>query len=64
VKPGADLANQDVARVDALAAEFLDAAALRVAVAPVAAGALSLLMSHRSNSLLPAGFTKGEVQRL
>src|SRR4029079_18017788 len=52
---GTDLTHQDVPRLRRLAAEDLDAAALRIAVAPVARAALSLFMSHRSRSCFDAG---------
>ena len=53
VELGAALANQDLAGVDDLSAEALDAESLRVGVAAVAAGRRALLVSHRS--LLPGG---------
>ena len=42
----ADLANDNAARGDSFATEPLDAAALGIRIASVAAGALSLFMSH------------------
>src|SRR5215204_6298488 len=46
VEVGAALPDDDLARVDDLAAEPLDAEALRVGVAPVAGGRRALLVSH------------------
>jgi len=43
---GATLASQNVACKDGFPAKFLDASPLRVGIASVAAGTLSLLMSH------------------
>ena len=48
VEVGAALADDDLAGVDDLAAEALDAEPLRVGVAPVAGGRGALLVSHRS----------------
>src|SRR5262245_46142473 len=50
---GADLAHQDVPRLGLLPAVHLDAAALSLAVAAVAARALSLLVGHCSASFYP-----------
>src|SRR3954469_7985977 len=47
VELGAALAHDDLAAADGLAGEHLDAEALGVRVAAVAAGAEALLMSHR-----------------
>ena len=44
---GATLANDDVARDDVLAPEFLNAEALALTVASVLDGALTFLVSHR-----------------
>src|SRR5215210_1707930 len=46
VEVGAPLAHDDLAGVHLLAAEALDAEALRVGVAPVAGGRRALLVSH------------------
>src|SRR3954465_3002159 len=46
VEVGAALADEDLARVDDLAAEALHAEALRVGVATVAGGACALLVCH------------------
>jgi hypothetical protein len=46
VEVGAPLADDDLAGVDDLAAEALDAEALGVGVAPVAGGAEALLVGH------------------
>src|SRR5215207_6466865 len=49
---GAALADDDAAGGDELPAKDLDAAVLRVAVAAVAGGTLTLLMCHKSPLLL------------
>src|SRR5579883_2009950 len=51
MEPGAALAHQHVAGLHQLAVEALDAPTLRVAVAPVAGAADTLLMSHSCLSL-------------
>jgi hypothetical protein len=51
VELGAQLANDDVASDNFLAAETLDAAALTVGIATVAAGALTFFMCHGGSTL-------------
>jgi len=46
VEAGAALANDDAAGANRLAAVNLDAQALAIGIAAVAAGALTFLMSH------------------
>src|SRR5690554_2674476 len=52
VELGAALANDDVAGIDGLAAEDLDAQVLRVGVAAVARGTYAILVCHDCFSLL------------
>jgi hypothetical protein len=49
---GAALANNDVARDNVLAAEFLNAEAFALTVASVLYGALTFLVSHKERSWL------------
>jgi hypothetical protein len=49
MNPGADLADQDISRLDILAAEALGAEPLAGAVAPVPGAAACFLMSHNKN---------------
>src|SRR5438105_3177413 len=67
--PGADLPHEDVARHDALAAEYLDAAPLPRRIAPVARRPLSLLVCHllsafafRRRSMRPRLRDPGDLQ--
>jgi hypothetical protein len=46
MKLGAALTDHDVAGDDGLAAEFLDAEALSMTIAPIESGGLALLMCH------------------
>src|SRR5262245_30099682 len=61
---GADLAHKDVARLGLLPAVHLDAAALSLAVAAVAARALSLLVGHCSASFTRYPFPDRRPKRL
>src|SRR5690606_19719295 len=58
----ADLADDDVARADGLAAVNLHATALRVGVATVARAACAFLVSH-GLSLLPSARDAGDLER-
>src|SRR5690606_29177589 len=55
VEVGAALTHDDLAGVDQLAAEALDAQALSVGVAAVAGGRRALLVCHLSNSPIRPG---------
>jgi hypothetical protein len=49
--PGSHLSDEDRSGADNLAAEYLDASALALAIAAVARAALSLFVRHFSSAL-------------